>query len=110
MKKIIALLGIGLLLVMTQTVFISCSGSSGGGGGGDSAGPPATLDKSTVDETMAYVVQTVPGCTQATVVTSNQVILDTVATITRQASEKKVGIPVPLWNGIEPAGGSRCPG
>jgi hypothetical protein len=102
MKKILVLMSVLLMLALTQTAFISCSGSSGGGGG-DSTSPPATLDKASVDETMDYVVQTVPGCTQGTALTANQVILDVVATMRRQAFEKRVGVASPLSAAIKPA-------
>ena len=104
MKKFFALMAVGLMMLMAHMAFVSCSGSSGGGGGdGASSSAPATLDASNVDKTVDYIVQNVPGCTQGTMLTANQVILDTVATLKHKASEKNVSVFPSAANAYQPA-------
>jgi hypothetical protein len=89
MKKGFTIFAVGLLVIIISMVHLSCSSDSGGGGG-ESTSPPATLDESNVDQTVNYVAQAVPGCSKGTVMTANQVLLDAITMMKRQAENKRV--------------------
>jgi hypothetical protein len=98
MKKYIALAAVLLVLILTTVVHISCSSDSGSSGGSST---PATLDQAAVDKTVDYIAQTVPGCSQGTVVTANQVILDAVSMMKQQVVDKKIRMS-PLSDMFQP--------
>jgi hypothetical protein len=100
MKKYTALTAVLLALILITVVHISCSSDSSSSSG-DGSSTPATLDEANVDRTLDYIVQTVPGCSQGTVVTANQAILEAISLTKQQVADKRVRMS-PLQNLFQP--------
>jgi hypothetical protein len=99
LKKYLMVTVAGLFVILLVAVHLSCSDDSSSS---SSSSSPATLDETNVDKTLAYVVQTVPGCTQGALVTANQAFLDAVSLLNQQVVDKKVSL-VPSSNEFDPA-------
>ncbi len=94
MKKIIVFSLACVFSILLTVSYISCGGGGGGDddGGGDTGGTsaPATLNQKAVDDTLTYIANTIPGCTQGMVITANKALLKAVPIIKSKFSEKVV--------------------